>query len=203
MKKTPILWAGLASAVAPAVVTAPRAEKARERDAINRIVQHCRTSGLSGWELVDEASRQVHAAYTHHSLWHLWETPTASLERGRGWSAQYNGALALVLRELGFEVQEVHASRVRGLGRNPWWQAGHTWLRVTHQGRTLDVSASSAQNIAGNVDFVPTSVVRPTRRWTRSAVSVALAPIVAVQAWRQLRGAQTPRWLYRDFDQPL
>ncbi|WP_420174583.1 hypothetical protein [Luteococcus sp. OSA5] len=203
MSKRTLLLAGAAVLAAPAVITAPRSASERPASTVEEIVETCRRSGRQGWELVDEATRAVHAAYTHHSLWHLWETPQVSLQRGRGWSAQYNGALAQVLARLGFEVHEVHASRVRGLGRNPWWQAGHTWLRVTHEGRTLDVSASSAQNEAGKVNFVPTTVVRPTRRWTRSAVSAALAPVVAVQAWRQLRGAEVPRWLYREFDEPL
>lgn len=191
--------------VGPALVAAPRPERPGDRAAGStaEVVAACRASGLQGWELVDEATRLVNAGYAKHSLWHLWESPGASLERGRGWSGQYNRALADVLAELGFRVEVVHASRVRGLGRNPWWQAGHTWLRVTHDGRTRDVCASRPGNTAGQVPFVAMTQVRPVHRWTRAAVSTALAPVVAVQAWRQVAGAEVPRWLYRDFNDPL
>lgn len=158
---------------------------------------------LEGWELVDHATRQVNAAFTQHSMAQLWEGPDTALRRGRGWSGQYNLALAQVLRRLGFQVEVVHASRVRGLGHNPWWQAGHTWLRVTHRGRTLDVCASRPTNRAGEVPFVPTSIVRPIRPWTIPVVSAAFSPVVAVQAWRGLLGTPTPRWMVRDFNDPL
>lgn len=187
---------------APAVVTAPAPSGAR-RGGPSDLVGRLRASGLLGWDLVDEATAAVHRAYAQHSLWHLWDTPGASLRHGHGWSAQYNQALAEVLRELGLDVQVVHAARVRGLGRNPWWQAGHTWLRVTIDGRTRDVCAGRAGNRAGQVGFTPTSEVRPLHPWTRATVSLALAPVVAVQAWRQLLGAPVPRWLHRPFDEAL
>lgn len=195
-----LLAAPAALFVAPAVLTAP---SDGDGPGIDELVADCRATGLQGWALVDHATVLVHRSYRKHSLWHLWDSPESSLRHAHGWSAQYNGALARVLTALGFQVVEVHAARVRGLGRNPWWQAGHTWLRVTHQGRTLDVSASSASNRAGELDVDPRSEVRPVHRWTRSVVSLALTPVVAVQAWRQLFGAEVPGWLHRDFDQRL
>ena len=203
MRRAQLTFAAAGAAAtlfAPAVLTAPRPTAGAELDAV---VDRCRASGETGWALVDEATRQVHQAFAHHSLWHLWEGPRAALRHGRGWSAQYNRALAQVLGALGFEVVVVHASRVRGLGRNPWWQTGHTWLHVTHQGRRLDVCASRSTNTAGHVAFVPMTQERPVHPWTRQVVSAVLAPVVATQAWRQLAGDEVPRWLYRRFDEPL
>lgn len=201
--KTTRRLAACTAFLAPAVLSAPRADAQHGHTDVDQVVADCRATGLTGWALVDRATTAVHDAYDHHSMWHLWETPAQSLQHGRGWSAQYNQALAEVLHRLGFRATVVHAARVRGLGRAPWWQAGHTWVVVEHDGRSLDVCASRATNTAGNVPFEPSTEVRPIHRWTRSTVSAALAPVVAAQAWRQLFGAPTPRWLYRRFDEPL
>ncbi|GEM_PF-159143 len=197
--------------VAPMVLTAPRpAQPGPGPQELLRAIREEQAQRLSegrdeltGWDLVQRATELVHQGYTHHSVWHLWESPATSLRHGRGWSGQYNRALAEVLVGLGFEVQVVHASRVRGLGRNPWWQTGHNWLQVSHQGRVLDVCASRAENRPGEVVFVPMTQVRPVHVWTRQVVSATLAPVVAAQCWRQLLGAEVPRWLYRGFDEPL
>ncbi|GAA1388869.1 hypothetical protein [Luteococcus peritonei] len=199
--RTLALTGASAALLAPALLTAPR-PTGPGLD-VEQVTSSCRASGLAGWELVDRATRSVHDGFTHHSLWHLWESPTQALRHGRGWSGQYNRALAQVLRSLGFQVVVVHASRVRGLGRNPWWQTGHTWLQVTHQGRTLDVCASRPDNRAGQVGFVPMTQVRPVHPWTREVVTAALVPVVAVEGWRMLLGGDLPRWLYRGFDEPL
>lgn len=203
MNKFLLSLAALGTLVAPAVATAPGPVPDADGASVDDLVRDCRQTGLAGWELVDEATRRVHEAFDHTSLWHLWEGSATALRHGHGWSAQYNGALKHVLRELGFEVQVVHAARVHGLGRNPWWNAGHTWLQVTHEGRTLDVCASQLDHKAGRVSFVPVTQVRPMNRWTRSLVSLSLSPVVAVQAWRQLGGTSAPKWLYRDFDEKL
>ncbi|MEL4358145.1 MULTISPECIES: hypothetical protein [unclassified Luteococcus] len=203
MNKTLLPLAAVLALAAPAVATAPGPAPGSRGTSIDELVAECRASGLSGWDLVDEATRRVHEAFDHISLWHLWEGSATALRHGHGWSAQYNGALKHVLRRLGFRVEVVHAARVHHLGRNPWWNAGHTWLRVTHDGRTLDVCCSRAQHRAGQVSFVPVTQVRPMNRWTRSVVSLSLAPVVSVQAWRQLAGAPVPKWLYRGFDEDL
>lgn len=195
--------AALAAFFAPAVLTAPRPARSTPGRDVEEIAASCRATGLRGWELVDEATRQVHEAFDHTSLWHLWEGSQVALANGRGWAAQYNGALMLVLRRLGIDARVVHAARVRGLGNNPWWQAGHSWLQVTVDGRTRDVCASRAENRAGQVQFVPVTPVRPMNRWTRALVSLSLSPVVAVQAWKQLAGAPVAPWLYRDFDELL
>lgn len=201
MKLTTKTLAVLAGAsLATLAATSPKAQGGRE---LASVTDELRATGLTGWELVDAATQRVHQAFEHESLWSLWESAPTAMSHGHGWSAQYNGALALVLERLGFDVHVVHAARVTGLGHNPWWHAGHSWLRVTHDGRTLDVCAGKADNRAGRVAFMPVSEVRPMRRWTRGLVSVAMAPVVTRQVLLQLAGAPQARWLYRPFGQDV
>lgn len=47
--------------------------------------------------------------------------------------AQYNAALAAILRELGLHARLVHAVRVR-LKDQPDWTLGHTWVQVLPAG---------------------------------------------------------------------
>ena len=202
MKLSTVARAGLvvAAAVAAPVVAlapAPRGGGVTVAD----LVKGSRSSGLDGWELVDRATALVHEAFDHYSAWHLWESPETALAHGRGSSVQVNRVLARVLGELGFDVAVVHAARVR-FGRHPWWHAGHVWVRVTIAGDERDVCAMTLGNSAGNVAFTPLTEVRELHSWTVPAVSVGLAPFVAVQVWRQLLlGDAVPRWMYRGIDE--
>lgn len=198
------LGATAVAVLGPVVAAAPRPQ-VRRPDGVGTIaeaVEACRASGLGGWELVDHATALVHAKYSHYSCYHWWETPAQSFARSRGQSNQYNTALARVLRALGFHVRTVHAARVR-LMRAPWWHSGHTWLRVTVDGRVRDVCASRAENRAGRVLFTPATPVRPFRGLTYVDTTLGLAPITVLSAWRAwLRREPLPRWMYRPFDEP-
>lgn len=191
--------------VAPVVARAPAAvrESPGAPATLDAAVQACRASGRSGWELVDHATALVHHRFVNYSVWHLWEGPAAAYRNGRGYSNQYNLALARVLTELGFAVQVVHAARVR-MNRNPWWHVGHTWLWVTHSGLTRDVCASDAANRAGHVSFVPQSQVRAARRWSPVVKALAIAPFTVTAVWRAMvAGTPVPDWVYRPFGTPV
>nr|WP_203569152.1 hypothetical protein [Aestuariimicrobium ganziense] len=195
--------AGLAAA--PVVLKAPPAVPAQpgEPTTLDEVVGRCRDSRLAGWDLVGLAQQLVHDRYTHYSAWHLWQSPQQSFANGRGLSNQYNSALAQVLEELGFEVRRVHAARVR-LERAPWWHSGHTWLKVTHEGRTRDVCASRPSTAPGRVAFVPVTPVRPFTGLTNLNTTLGLAPFVIEAVWRSLLTREpTPRWLYRRFGEPV
>ncbi|MGJ6980197.1 hypothetical protein ACSDQ9_06655 [Aestuariimicrobium soli] len=186
-----------AAAAAPMVALAPAPEGTGAT--ADDLVREARSSGLEGWELVDRANDLVHGAYDHYSAWHLWESPATSLAHGRGSSVQVNRVLAQVLTALGFEVELVHAARVR-FGRHPWWHAGHLWARVTIAGEQRDVCAMTEGNRAGRVAFTPLTEVREVHPWTIPAVTAGLAPFVVVQVWRQLvLGDEVPGWMYRPF----
>ena len=201
--------AGLVGVLAPVVVTAPPPVRrpgmpASDLNSLGDVVASCRDTGLDGWALVDHATALVNQRMTRHSVWHLWETPGVAYARQRGFSGQYNLALAHVLRQLGFHVEVVHAARVRfaaGQGPGtPWWRTGHTWLRVTHEGRTEDVSAGQDGNIAGHVGFTPASDVRTVHPWTHLDIRLGLLGFVTAAVWRHLlRGNPLPNWL----DQPF
>lgn len=208
MKKIPLVLAGLAAAVVPVVIAAPGPEPALPEGpdgqplrTADDVVRACRESGLEGWPLVDEATRLVNRMYTHYSCWHLWLSPEASLAAGHGHSGQYNLVLARILERLGFRVGVVHAARVR-LEHHPWYHTGHSWLRVTHDGRTLDVCASRPGNTAGNVAFVPITEVLPRTTINRVDTTIALGAIVVASVWKSwLTGSQPQRWMYRPFGQ--
>lgn len=118
----------------PAVLKAPRPDSTRPHTTIDEITKELRGSGLEGWPLVDAAIVAVNAAFDHHSLWHLWESPRLAVANGRGWSGQYNQALARVLRDLGFDVEVVHAAPGTRSGSQSPVAGGHT--RQGHPRRT-------------------------------------------------------------------
>ncbi|OYN87592.1 hypothetical protein [Parenemella sanctibonifatiensis] len=166
-------------------------------DTLAEAVSNCRSSGLSGWELVAYAQHLVARKFGHYSTWHLWETSPRAFRNGRGNARRYNGALAMLLTEVGFDVVMVHAARVRQPER-PWWSVGHTWLWVTHDGTRREVCARCLNNEPGKVDFEPLTRVQPERPWTGPAVEAALRPFVAAAVWRAtLTGRPVPDWVYK------
>lgn len=203
------LGAGLAGltavALAPVVLRAPEPALSLPRDIrdLDEALDDCLGTRLDGWELVDYATELVNQKFTRYSLWHFWETSGLAFKNSRGFSDQYNLALGRLLAGLGFEVQVVHASRVRFDSSRqgaPWWNAGHTWLRVSYGGRTLDVCASRADHRAGQVRFDPVSDVRPMNPWSGFDIRLALAGPVTYQVWKSmLAGRAVPRWMYRGF----
>lgn len=165
---------------------------------IDELVDRLRASGLEGRELADATIHAVALAVPYHSAWHLWESPVRALANGRGWAHQYNTALLIVLRELGFEAQLVHAARVRGF-RRPWFLSGHTWVKVRVGSHWLDACASSRENRAGRVNFVALTRELPMYRRSRWAGGLALAPFVVVAVWRAwLTGDDVPDWVFQE-----
>ncbi len=187
-----------AGALLPAALAAPRSSgDGLSLDAAERL---CRDSGLAGWQLVDFAAQLVSEQFQAHSLWHLWENPATAMRNRRGWAGQYNLALEALLRRLGFDTLLVHASRVRGLGANPWWQAGHTWVRVAIDGRMRDVTAARGRD-GGLATVTAVTEVRPVHVWTLPSVTAMLAPISAYQAWKhRVTREPVPTWMYRRLD---
>ena len=195
----------VAAVAAPVVAKAPEPALSLPRDVRNldEALDDCVSTRLDGWDLVDYTTNLVNQKFTRYSLWHLWEGSGLAFKNSRGFSDQYNIALGRLLAGLGYEVQAVHASRVRfdttRVGA-PWWNAGHTWLRVTYGGQTLDVCASRGDHKAGRVRFSPTSDVRPVHPWTGLNIRLALAGPVIWQVWKStLTGEPVPRWLFRGF----
>ncbi|GAA2179298.1 hypothetical protein GCM10009785_05420 [Brooklawnia cerclae] len=199
--------AGVVGVIAvPVVARAPKPVPNLPRDVrtLDEALDDCLATSLDGWELVDYATRLVNQKFTRYSLWHLWEGSGVAFRNSRGFSDQYNMALGRVLAGLGFEVQVVQAARVRFTpprpGSAPWWVIRHTWLRVTHAGRTLDVCASRADHRAGHVRFAPLSDVRPVYPWSTVDTRLGLAGPVAYQVWKAwFTGEAVPRWMYRGF----
>ncbi|AQP49917.1 arylamine N-acetyltransferase [Tessaracoccus flavescens] len=186
----------LGAALIPVWVMAPPPDHVDAPDTVEGLIERCRRTGLSGRELADEAVLTVAETYPTHSLWHLAESPARSLRSHRGWSHQYNTVLSEVLRGLGFQTRLVHAARVRGFG-HPWWLSGHSWVKVTIDGRERDACASSPVSRVGRLPFVPVTAELPLRTVTRWAVGAALIPFVVLEVWRAwLSGRDVAPWVY-------
>lgn len=200
-KKWAVAAGAAGVAVAPVLLRAPRAVQAHP-DGVHTIrdaIWAGRTSGLSGWELVEFARSLVHRKFTRFSILNLWETPGRAFRNSRGYANQYNGALAEILEGLGFQVARVFATRVRQ-DINPWWRMGHSWLRVTIDGRTLDVCASRADAGPGEVDFIPVTEVLPFRTMTYWNTNNGMILFTVLACWRAtLSREPLPRWMYREF----
>lgn len=158
-------------------------------------VAGCRASGLSGWDLIDHATHLVDRQFTRYSVLHPWESATTAFARRRGFCSQYNGALAGVLRRLGFDAWAVYAARVR-IDDHLDWRFGHTWVRVRLNDEVRDACARLPQNRAGDVHFVPVTPVRPLTPLAlvvTSAATYAAALTAIVGAWARRR--PRPDWV--------
>ncbi|MDO5682260.1 MAG: arylamine N-acetyltransferase [Propionibacteriaceae bacterium] len=188
-------------AVAPVIARTPRPE-IREPEGVRTLadaVQHCRNTGLTGWDLVAYAQDLVHRKFSRYSILSLWETPSRAFKNSRGYCSQYNGALWHILRELGFEADRVFATRVRQ-DSNPWWRMGHSWVQVTIDGRTLDVCAGRPDNRPGHVSFIPVTEVLPFGAFTYWNTNNGMVLFTLGTVWRTLlRGQPLPRWVEREF----
>lgn len=192
-----VVGAGLA----PVVMRTPRPQPRSPHGVrtVRDAIAVAETSGLEGWELVSYVQHLVHEKFAVHCTTNFWETPQAAFRTSRGWSAQYNSALWEILLGLGFSADRVFATRVRQ-GPNPWWRMGHIWVRVTHQGRTLDVCAAAADNRPGHNAFVPVTEVLGFNGFTHWNMVNGMLPFTSWAVWRSVvEGSDLPPWLSRPF----
>jgi len=158
-------------------------------------VAECRAANLTGWELVDYATRLVSAQFSTYSVLHPWASPEAAFRDRRGFCTQYNGALAVILRELGLDARLVYAARVRFEDRRDW-PLGHTWVRVRLDGEIRDVCARSMDNQSGRVHFVPICPVRKLDRITRFLTTAGSFGTASAAITRsRLSGRPRPTWV--------
>jgi transglutaminase-like putative cysteine protease len=164
---------------------------------LTEAVAACRASGGTGWDLVDYSTRLVNARFETYSVLHPWESPAVAFRQRRGSCTQYNGALAAILREIGFEAWLAYAWRVR-LDDRPDWSLGHAWVRVRVGTEVRDVCARSARNRPGLVHFEPVGRVH-----TMGAAAYVVGTVgsflvaVAGMARARLRGRPRPAWVER------
>lgn len=197
MRKWGTPLALLAVAAGAAIIASPRAQT-EPGPTVDELVQQAGGAAVQSRDLIDEAIRLTASAYTHYSAWHLWEGVAASLRHRRGWSHQYNAALAAVLEGLGFRTRMVHTAWVQGAD-HPWWHNGHTWVKVLVDGRWLDACASRSTNRVGELPVTPGSEELPYHPRTRMAVTLSLTPFVVAGVWRAwLTRRPVPGWIYRE-----
>jgi len=173
----------------------PLSPSSVQRDSVVGAVAICRETGLAGWPLVDYVTRLVCVQFSTYSLLHPWESPAVAFRRRRGFCSQYNGALAILLQELGFEVRLVYAAHVRFDDR-PDWRLGHTWVRVRVGGQVKDLCARSLENTPGRVHLTPVSPVREARKVATLASTLgSFGAAVSAIAIARLRGQARPGWV--------
>jgi hypothetical protein len=171
----------------------------RELDGVTTLddaVAACRRTGLSGWELVLYAQQLVYDKFAFYSLRNGWDTPARAFARGTGYCTQYNLALGQLLERLGFDVEPVFSPRVRVFD-DPDWTMGHTWLRVTLDGDTLDVCAGGADNRPGQVSFAPLGPVLRGNQAVLFLMNLGLILFSGFLDWKALlTGQPPPNWMF-------
>ena len=203
-KRKALLVTGSSLTAAVGLLVLPGAWKTRgcgprEVDGVTTLddaVTACRRTGLKGWELVLYAQRLVYDKFAFYSLRNGWDTPTRAFARGMGYCTQYNLALGQLLEQLGFEVDPVFSRRIRAFD-DPDWTMGHTWLRVTLEGETLDVCAGHADNRPGAVNFVPLAPVLRGSRTIFFLTNLGLILFSGFIDWKALISRQSPpAWMF-------
>ncbi len=136
---------------------------------LQKAVDICRETGLSGCELVEFAQQLVNQNMKY-SLTNSFDTPEKAFEKGLGYCWHRSSALNKILIQLGFDSHLVYASRncfpeaelmgtvVKDL------ISGHVWCRVAIDGVEKDVCPGSPNNKPGTVHFIPMSKVL---RWNK------------------------------------
>lgn len=128
-----------------------------------------------------------------------WESPATAFARRRGYCAQYNGALAGVLHEVGVDCRLVHAFRVHVLD-DPSWQMGHVWVQVRVDGEVRDVCAGTTNTDQG-VGFEAVTPVHGFGHGMRMLTPVGMAPLVAGSLARStLTRSPRAEWLHHPWD---
>lgn len=159
----------------------------------------CRSTGFQDWDLVAFAQRLVARKFVTYSTINLWDPPGRAFIYGMGYCTQYNLALRLILKRLGFQTRAVFAFKVDFLDEE--WTMGHTWLRVTIDGETRDVCAGRETNLPGQVNFVPRSPIYNGRPLTLFATHLGLILFAGTLEWQALlTGRRPPDWTYGERD---
>ena len=159
-------------------------------------VQACRSTGLSGWNLVAHAQRLVARKFAIYSLRNPWDSPSRAFVRGMGYCLQYNLALKHILQRLGFDSRLVHAVRVRDLD-DPNWRMGHAWLRVRSGGEELDVCAGSERNFPGRMRIKPLTGVHDLPPALVALSYVGSALVAGAAEWQGVLKGTDPGWTFR------
>ena len=156
----------------------------------------CRRTGLAGWDLVLYAQRLVYDKFAFYSLRNGWDTPARAFARGMGYCTHYNLALGQLLERLGFDVEPVFSLRIRVFD-DPDWTMGHTWLRVTLGGETLDVCAGHENNRPGEVGFSPLAPVLHGNQVIFFLTNLGLILFSGFLDWKALlTGQPPPSWMF-------
>lgn len=132
---------------------------------IQQAIEQCRTSGLTGWDLVEYAQKLV-AGNMKYSYFNSFDMPETAFEKGMGYCWQQAGALNRILKGLGFASRLVYATSCRfpdtvreGVTVHIG-VSGHVWCRVNLGGGEKDCCPGRPENRPGRLHFEPLTAVR-------------------------------------------
>jgi hypothetical protein len=133
---------------------------------IEDAVNDCKSTGLTGWELVTYAQNLTARKFTYTRKY-PWDTPERAFERGQGYCQQQALALNKIYDRLGINSWVVYTAMCRlppqlvdGIYEKERI-TGHTWLMVNIQGKEMDVCPGSVNNLPGVTHFTVLSDVKP------------------------------------------
>lgn len=120
---------------------------------IEGAARQLRSTGLSGWALV-EGARSLVESRMQYSRRNSFDSAKRAFQRGYGYCIQMSYALADLLQQLGFEARVVQAFR----NRFPDGKVtSHSWVEVTHAGETRYIDSLFYDTQAGRLGFEPLS----------------------------------------------
>lgn len=135
---------------------------------ITEAIGQCKSTGFSGWELVEHAQKLVAGQMTY-SYFNSFDMPETAFEKGMGYCWQQAGALNAILAGLGIESRLVHALRnrfpdvVRDGVTIHIGVSGHVWCRVRVGQEEKAVCPGSTTNHPGVFHFETLSKVKEFR----------------------------------------
>ena len=122
---------------------------------IEGAARQLRSSGLSGWELVEEA-RSLVESRMQYSRRNSYDSAKVAFQRGYGYSVQMSYALADLLQQLGFDARVVQAFQ----NRFPDGEVtSHSWVEVTLEDETRYIDSLFYDAQAGRITFEPLSEI--------------------------------------------
>ncbi len=145
-----ILAIGVPLFAVPATLTLPAGQRQGvEPLTIGEAARQLQHSGARGWALV-ESARSLVAERMQYSRRNSFDSAGRAFSRGYGYCTQMAFALAVLLRDLGFEARVVQAFRNRFPDGN---DGAHAWVSVAYGGQTRYIDSLFWEAGRSQIDF--------------------------------------------------
>jgi PDZ domain-containing secreted protein len=152
-----VILIGVPLYAVPATFTLPGGPRPGVKElTIQKAAAQLRSSGKTGWELV-EAARALVAERMQYSRRNSFDHSGRAFARGYGYCTQHSYALQQLMAELGFDAKVVQAFQ----NRFPNGEVtSHSWVSVTVNDETRHIDSLFYKEDTGELDFTPLSEVK-------------------------------------------